>query len=228
MAGPAPVEGIVQHRKRDSIDADPTTASMYDDGDKQKTYSAPGKLNWKFAGGPKAEYDASNTAKDAPVEVLTQHRHHHHHQGQDSFDADPTTASMYDDGDKQKTYSAAGKLNWKFAGGPKAEYDAAVGGKKADAPVESLHQRSHHRRNQKQKHHRHHRNNGKSGADTFDNDPDTTSMYDDQHVYSNAGGFKASAPVASAAPPALMQHRLRTRDSFDHDPTTTSMYDDTF
>lgn len=100
MAGPAPVEGLVQHRKRDSFDADPTTASMYDDGDKQKTYSAPGKLNWKFAGGPKAEYDASNTAKDAPVEVLTQHRHHHHHQGQDSFDADPTTASMYDDGDK--------------------------------------------------------------------------------------------------------------------------------
>ena len=42
--GPAPVEGLAQHRhhRRDSFDHDPTTASMYDDGDKQKTYSGPG------------------------------------------------------------------------------------------------------------------------------------------------------------------------------------------
>ena len=45
---------------------------------------------------------------------------------------------MYDDGDKIKTYSAPGALNWKFAGGPKAEYDAAKGSKKEGAPVEVL------------------------------------------------------------------------------------------
>jgi hypothetical protein len=173
---------------------------MYDDGFQ---YSAPGSLNWKFAGGPKAEYDAAMASKKAgPVEVLSQHKHHHkhhrnaadsfdhdkdtasmyddqhvyskpgkgwalspkekkekeseeklmtgpaapaelaqhrhHHRGQDSFDADPTSASMYDDGDKVKTYSAAGKLNWKYAGGPKAEYDAAQASKKDAAPVETL------------------------------------------------------------------------------------------
>jgi len=135
---------------------------------------------------------------------------------------------MYDDGDKLKTYSAAGKLNWKFAGGPKAEYDKAMEGKKEAAPVESLSQHRHHRRNQNKaghhSHHRHHRN----GADTFDHDPDTTSMYDDQHVYSNAGAYQASFAPPSKAAPALMQHRLRARDTFDHDPTSTSMYDDSW
>ena len=89
---------------------------MYDDS---WTFSAPGGLDWKFAGGPKAEYDAAMKAKKpaAPVEVLAQRK--------DSFDHDPTTASMYDDVDKIKTMSAPGKLSWKFAGGPKAEYDAA-------------------------------------------------------------------------------------------------------
>lgn len=47
---------------------------------------------------------------------------------------------MYDDGDKVKTYSAAGALNWKFAGGPKAEYDTAQAGKKDAAPAEALSQ----------------------------------------------------------------------------------------
>ena len=153
----------------------------------------------------------------APVEGLAQHRHHR----RDSFDHDPTTASMYDDGDKQKTYSAPGQLKWKFAGGPKAEYDAEP--KKEAGPVEVLSQS---RRNHKKKaHHRHHRNGGGRGADTFDNDPDTTSMYDDQHVYSNPGGFQASP---DAAKKSLMQHRSRARDTFDHDPTTTSMYDDSW
>jgi len=214
----------IARSRRDSYDHDPTTSSMYDDGHQ---YSAPGALNWKFAGGPKAEYDAAKASKPeaGPVEVLTQHKHHHkhhrnavdsfdhdgdtssmyddqhvyskpgknwalspkekkekeaddkltmagaaapaelaqhrhHHRGQDSFDADPTTASMYDDGDKVKTYSpaGAGKLNWKFAGGPKAEYDAAPA--KDKAPVEVL---SQHRRNHKKGHHAHHRhirNNG--------------------------------------------------------------------
>ena len=86
---------------------------MYDD---TWTFSAPGALDWKFAGGPKAEYDAAvKSKKAAPVEVLVQR------QRKDSYDHDPTTASMYDDGFQ---YSAPGKLNWKFAGGPKAEYDA--------------------------------------------------------------------------------------------------------
>jgi len=160
----------------------------------------------------------------APAE-LAQHRHHH--RGQDSFDADPTTASMYDDGDKVKTYSpaGAGKLNWKFAGGSKAEYDAAPA--KDKAPVEVL---SQHRRNHKKGHHAHHRhlrNNGQSGADTFDHDEGTTSMYDDQHAYSNAGGLEAAKPVATKKK-AMMQTRSRARDSFDHDPTTSSMYDDSF
>ena len=49
----------MQRNMKDSFDHDPTTASMYDDVDKIKTMSAPGKLSWKFAGGPKAEYDAA-------------------------------------------------------------------------------------------------------------------------------------------------------------------------
>ena len=104
---------------------------MYDDS---WTFSAPGGLDWKFAGGPKAEYDAAQSSKKpaGPVEVLAQRK--------DSFDHDPTTASMYDDCDKQKTYSAAGALSWKFAGGPKAEYDAAVAAKSEGngAPKEVL------------------------------------------------------------------------------------------
>jgi len=48
---------------------------MYDDCDKQKTYSSAGKLDWKFAGGPKAEFDIAQAAKKgegAPKEVLSQ------------------------------------------------------------------------------------------------------------------------------------------------------------
>jgi hypothetical protein len=82
---------------------------------------------------------------------------------------------MYDDGDKQKTYSAPGKLDWKFAGGPKAEYDAAMSSKKGSAaPVEALIQ--------------------KYKRDSFDGDSGSASMYDDQHVYSEAGQYTASVP----------------------------------
>ena len=166
MAGPAPVEGLVQHIKRDSFDYDPTTSSMYDDGDKVKTYNQNGlgSLNWKFAGGPKAEFDAARAKAKKPeaAETLAQHHHHRSNKGR----------------------------------------------------------AAHH------SHHRHHRN--QAGADTFDNDKNTVSMYDDRHVYSNAGAFKASAGGAGKAAPVegLVQHRLRTRDSYDFDPTTTSMYDD--
>ena len=286
----------IRRSQRDSFDADPTTASMYDDGDKVKTYNQKGlgSLNWKFAGGPKAEYDAAKAAKTEKkeaTETLAQHHHHHKHHrntkdsfdadgatasmyddqhvysepGQnwsltpkekkakaaadalmapapveglvqhikrDSFDADPTTASMFDDGDKIKTYNqkVAGSMNWKFAGGPKAEFDAARAKAKKPEATETLSQHHHHRSNKGRaahhSHHRHHRN--QAGADTFDNDKDTVSMYDDRHVYSNAGAFKASAGGAAKAAPVegLVQHRLRTRDSYDFDPTTTSMYDD--
>jgi len=271
-----PDQSLRQISRRDSYDHDPTTASMYDDGHK---YSAPGELNWKFAGGPKAEYDAAHPKVEAPKESLIQHKHHHkHHRNaadtfdhdpftagmyddqwtyskpgriplsdkekkeqasedklkggpapveglaqhrrnkRDSYDHDPTTASMYDDGHK---YSAPGELNWKFAGGPKAEYDAAH--PKVEAPKEALSQYRRHNKKGHHAHHRHHRNGNNKGADTFDHDPDTTSMYDDQHVYSAPGGFQA--PVGDAKK-SLTQTRHRVRDTYDHDPTTTSMYDD--
>jgi len=191
----APVEVLAQ--RRDSFDADPTTASMYDDGDKVKTYSANGKLNWKYAGGPKAEYDAEPAKVKAPVEVLAQRR--------DSFDADPTTASMYDDGDKVKTYSANGKLNWKYAGGPKAEYDAAQAKKKDSAPVEVLSQRK----------------------DSFDGDSGSASMYDDGHAYSEAGQFRPSPPSENKKKvDTEALHQLSRKDSFDGDSGSASMYDD--
>jgi len=192
-----PVESLAQ--RKDSYDHDPTTASMYDDADKIKTYSAAGALNWKFAGGPKAEYDAwvaSQPKKEAPKELA---------QRKDSYDHDPTTASMYDDADKVKTYSAPGALNWKFAGGPKAEYDAS--NKKSEAPVEALMQRN--------------------KKDTFDADSGSTSMYDDQHVYSNAGQFAPATPSENPKkvdPEKLIQ--VSRKDTFDADIGTTSMYDD--
>lgn len=114
---------------------------------------------------------------------------------------------MYDDGDKIKTYSAAGALNWKFAGGPKAEYDKAMEGKKAAAPVEVLSQ--------------------KYKKDTFDGDSGSTSMYDDGHVYSEAGDFRPSPPSENKKkkdPDALVQ--VRRGDTFDGDSGTASMYDD--
>lgn len=170
---------------------------MYDDGDKIKTYApaGAGSLKWKFAGGPKAEYDADGKPDPKYVEALVQQRHHHHKL--DSFDHDPTTSSMYDDGDKVKTYApaGAGTLKWKFAGGPKAEYDAD--GKPDPKYVEALSQQRHHRKNKK--HHRHHRNTKGRGADTFDNDDGTTSMYDDGHVYSEAGQFKVAQDPAKKA-----------------------------
>jgi len=49
-------------------------------------------------------------------------------------------------------------------------------------------------------------------SDTYDKDPDTTSMYDDLHTYVKAGSG------------AFMQKPKR--DTFDKDPDTVSMYDD--
>jgi len=175
MAGPAPVEGLSQHIRRDSFDADGATASMYDD---QHVYSEPGQ-NWSLTPKEKKAKAAADAlmAGPAPVEGLVQHIK------RDSFDYDPTTSSMYDDGDKVKTYNqnGLGSLNWKFAGGPKAEFDAARAKAKKPEATETLAQHHHHRSNKGRaahhSHHRHHRN--QAGADTFDNDKDTISMYDD-------------------------------------------------
>tara|TARA_B110000305_G_C18883138_1_gene378510 strand:+ start:115 stop:444 length:330 start_codon:yes stop_codon:yes gene_type:complete len=68
--------------------------------------------------------------------------------------------------------------------------------------------------------------------DSYDKDPDTTSMYDDLHRYGVAGSLKfpveekKAAPKAAAkeAPKKLMQ--INKSDSYDKDPDTTSMYDD--
>jgi hypothetical protein len=103
---------------RDTYDKDPTTTSMYDDGHVYTDHA--GSLKWKFAGGPAAEYAAATGHKPF---ALTQHRHHM----RDSFDKDPTSASMYDDGHVYTDH--AGSLKWVFAGGPAAEYGAATGHK---------------------------------------------------------------------------------------------------
>jgi hypothetical protein len=66
---------------------------MYDDGHVYTDHA--GKINWKFAGGPAAEYEASTGI--SPFK-LAQHRHVHHNRLRDSYDKDPTTTSMYDDG----------------------------------------------------------------------------------------------------------------------------------
>jgi hypothetical protein len=126
-----------RHRTRDTYDHDPTTTGMYDDG---HVYTdRAGSLTWKFAGGPKAEYDAATAAKNPS---LVQHKHHHHKSARDTYDHDPTTTGMYDDG---RVYTdKAGSLTWKFAGGPKAEYDAAVA---ASKPALVQHRHHHHRTN---------------------------------------------------------------------------------
>jgi len=196
---------------RDTYDKDPNTSGMYDDGHVYTNNA--GSLNWKFAGGPKAEYDASIAANKP---ALVQHKHHHHRSNKDTYDKDPTSSSMYDDG---HVYTdKPGSLSWKYP----AEVEAPV--------AKSL------------VHQKHHHHNHGGHKDTFDHDPNTVSMYDDQHVYSIPGKFDASTNAASAgkksgiekdtAPasnpeaPALVQHTHITRDTYDHDPTTTGMYDD--
>ena len=127
----------------------------------------------------------------------------------DTYDHDPTTASMYDDCDKQKTYSAPGQLNWKFAGGPKAEFDAAQAAnkKKEGTPVEALMQRF--------------------KRDTFDGDSGSTSMYDDGHVYSEAGQFRPAPPSENKKKADTEKlNQISRRDTFDSDSGTASMYDD--
>jgi len=198
---------------------------MYDDG---HVYTdKPGNVNWKFAGGPKAELDASIAAKKAkaagPATPALMQK-----SAKDSYDHDPTTTSMYDDG---HVYTdKPGNVNWKFAGGPKAELDASIAAKKAKAAAPAaaapaLVQ--------------------KSGKDSFDADGSTASMYDDQHVYSKPGQFTGGAaklsgkpedPTKDAAAPGNPEAALsqkKSKDTFDVDdkqhaldPQDSSMYDD--
>lgn len=136
---------------------------------------------------------------------------------------------MYDDG---HIYTDdAGTIKWKFAGGPAAEYAAATGYN----PYKLVQF---------------------ARKDSFDNDPDTASMFDDQHVYSKPGQYTASVapafpktdkikqdidtkdttPLPNPAFPielgVLAQKQKRSQDTFDVDdkneaqPNDSSMYDD--
>jgi hypothetical protein len=255
---------------RDSYDKDPTTTSMYDDGHVYTDHA--GSLKWKFAGGPATEYQASTGV--SPFK-LVQHHHKHHNDRRDTFDSDPTSTSMYDDGhiytDKpgslknpapavEKTEEKAPEsktlLHKKhhhhkhgrdtFDSDPTSTsmyddghiYTDKPGSFKNPAPVEEKkEEKAPESKSLMHKKHHHHKHGGR--RDTYDHDPDTASMYDDQHAYSKPGAFvpspgaavntKGKLPETDTSPipvPALSQHTLRSRDSYDKDPTTTSMYDD--
>ena len=93
---------------------------MYDDG---HVYTdKAGSLKWKFAWGPTKEFEASQTPKpEAPTGAAALIQRYRNRK--DTFDQDPTTASMYDDG---HVYTdKAGSLKWKFAGGPTKEFEAS-------------------------------------------------------------------------------------------------------
>ena len=108
---------------------------------------------------------------------------------------------MYDDGDKVKTYNqkGLGSLNWKFAGGPKAEYDAAKAKAKKPEATETLIQRN--------------------TKDSFDGDSGSSSMYDDGHVYSEAGQFRPSPASTNSKKKVeeLSQVSKKSHDTFDMD-----------
>jgi hypothetical protein len=215
---------------------------MYDD---QHVYSRPGE-NWaktteeKKAMKKEAEKMKAGAPENADLKdsepmgakgedegnSLVQRRVYRARSRKDTYDQDPNTTSMYDDG---HVYTdKAGSLNWKFAGGPTEEFKASqTPAPKAPEGAAALVQRHRHRK------------------DTYDQDPNTTSMYDDGHVYTDkagsltwkfAGGptkeFEASqtpapkAPEGAAAGLAQRRHHYMTADAFDRDPDTASMYDD--
>jgi hypothetical protein len=165
------------HRARDTYDQDPDTSSMYDDG---HVYTdTAGSVKWKYAGGPAAEYQA-NTGFN-PYK-LVQHKHHHHRNRRDTFDQDPTTTSMYDDG---HVYTdKAGSLKNEPKPVKEEKKEAAPEAKKEAAPPAKtlMHKKHHH------KHIRKGQVVGSFAQDTYDQDPDTTSMYDDGHVYTDDAG----------------------------------------
>jgi len=134
----------------------------------------------------------------------------HHHKARDTYDQDPNTASMFDDG---HVYTdTAGSIKWKFAGGPAAEYQAATG---YNPYTLSQH------RHQNKHHHK--------ARDTYDQDPNTSSMYDDGHVYTDtagsvkwkfAGGPAAEYQSATGYNPYTLsqhrhQHHHKAKDTYD-------------
>jgi 3',5'-cyclic AMP phosphodiesterase CpdA len=77
------------------------------------------------AGAPEPADTRVDMVGDGGDEALMQKRHHHSHRARDTFDNDPDTSSMYDNG---HVYTdTAGSIKWKYAGGPAAEYQAATG-----------------------------------------------------------------------------------------------------
>ena len=110
-----------------------------------------------------------------------------HRNKKDTFDNDQDTASMYDDG---WVYSQPGK----FKKGPVIVGKFPPGGGKQVETVLRPDQQS----LSHQGHHKHHHRNKR---DTFDNDQDTASMYDDGWVYSQPGKFTKGPVVVGKFPP---------------------------
>jgi len=194
---------------------------MYDDG---HVYTdTAGSVKWKYAGGPAAEYQSATGFN--PYK-LVQHKHHHHRNRRDTFDQDPTSTSMYDDGhvytDKAGSLKNEPVKEEKKEAAPEAKKEAAP-------PAKTLMHKKHHH-----KHLRKTQAPGSFAQDTYDNDPDTTSMYDDRHVYTDdaghinwkyEGGPAAEYQKATGFNPYALIQQGR-KDSYDMDPDTTSMYDD--
>jgi len=152
---------------RDTFDFDPDTTSMYDD---QHAYTKPGTFTPD--GAPKTHGDKpeKNTSPiPVPIDGLVQKTL----KARDTFDKDPTTASMYDDGHVYTDH--AGSLGWKFAGGPAAEYAAATGFNPHNLVQTGTSVQ-------------------KKSSDTFDKDdknqaePADACVYDDQHAYAAKPG----------------------------------------
>jgi hypothetical protein len=97
----------------------------------------------------------------------------------DTFDMDPDTASMYDDG---WVYGKPGKFK---GGNPMAGITGKV---PLPTPEVALGNPDSAPGNLMQSY--------RGRKDTYDMDPDTASMYDDQWVYGKAGKFKSGNPMA--------------------------------
>jgi hypothetical protein len=216
----------MQRSRKDTYDMDPDTASMYDD---QWAYGKAGKMK---GGNPMAgitgkvplptpEVQMGNP-ESAPGNLMQSYRGR-----RDTFDMDPDTASMYDDG---WVYGKPGKFK---GGNPMAGITGKV---PLPTPEVALGNPDSAPGNLMQSY--------RGRKDTYDMDPDTASMYDDQWVYGKAGKFKSGNPMAGitgkvplptpevamgnpeSAPGNLMQAYRGRKDTYDMDPDTASMYDD--
>lgn len=207
---------FAQHR--DTFDKDPDTVSMYDD---QHLYGPVG--SWKFPKAAAAPAKAAEAKKalmqmyrqdtyDKDADTVSMYDDLHTYakpgsfaQHRDTFDKDPDTVSMYDD---QHLYGAVG--SWKFP--VEAKKAAAAPAKEAKKALMQMYHR-----------------------DTFDKDPDTVSMYDDQHLYGAVGSWKFPVEKKEAKPAAkkaeakkalIQMGDIPQTDNFDNDPDTVSGNDD--